>query len=52
MGMIDGDGTIGFSSRKGKQDSLYISFVGTKESCTLVKKRFEEILGKETSKLF
>ena len=52
MGLIDGDGTIGFSTRKSCKDSLYISFVGTKESCALIKKRFEEILGKETSKLF
>ena len=52
IGLIDGDGTIGFSSRKTCKDSLYISFVGTKGSCSLVKRRFEEILGKETSNLF
>lgn len=52
MGLIDGDGSIGFSARKTCKDSLYITFVGTIDSCSLVKTRFEEILGKETSKLF
>lgn len=52
MGLIDGDGSIGFSARKEKQPSLYISLVGTKDSVQYVKERFEEILGKETSNLF
>ena len=52
MGLIDGDGTIGFSKRKeGTQDSLYISIVGTYDTVNLVKTRFETILEKETSKL-
>ena len=53
MGLIDGDGTIGYSARKeGTQPSFYISVVGTKEMMELVKNRFEFILKKETSKLF
>ena len=53
MGLIDGDGTIGYSARKeGTQPSFYISVVGTKEMIELVKNRFEFILKKETSKLF
>ena len=53
MGLIDGDGTIGFSKRKkGTQDSLYISIVGTYDTVNLVKVRFETILEKETSKLY
>ena len=53
MGLIDGDGTIGFSKRKeGTQDSLYISIVGTYDTVNLVKTRFEVILEKETSKLY
>lgn len=53
MGLIDGDGTIGFSKRKeGTQDSLYISIVGTYDTVNLVKTRFELILEKETSKLY
>lgn len=51
MGLIDGDGTIGFSARKTCKDSLYITLIGTKDSCNLVKARFEEILGKSTSSL-
>lgn len=51
MGLIDGDGSIGFSVRKTCKDSLYISFVGTLNSCNLLKKRFEEILQKTTAKL-
>lgn len=51
MGLIDGDGTIGFSVRKTCKDSLYITLIGTKDSCNLVKTRFEEILGKSTSSL-
>lgn len=51
IGLIDGDGTIGFSSRKICKDSLYITLVGTKDSCELVKNRFEEILGKTTASL-
>lgn len=52
IGLIDGDGTIGFSKRKeGTQDSLYISIVGTYDTVNLVKNRFEAILEKETSKL-
>lgn len=53
MGLIDGDGTIGFTKRTGKNiNSFYISFVGTLESTTLVKKCFERILNKETSNLY
>ena len=53
MGLIDGDGTIGFSKRKeGTQDSLYISIVGTYNTVNLVKSRFDEILKKKTSKLY
>lgn len=52
MGLIDGDGTIGFSARKTCKDSLYITLVGTKDSCDLVKNRFEEILGKTTASLY
>ena len=51
MGLIDGDGTIGFSARKTCKDSLYITLIGTKDSCNLVKNRFEEILGKTTASL-
>lgn len=52
MGLIDGDGTIGFTKRKeGTQDSLYISIAGTLDTVNLVKNRFEEILQKSTSKL-
>lgn len=51
MGLIDGDGTIGFSARKTCKDSLYITLIGTKDSCDLVKNRFEEILGKTTASL-
>lgn len=51
MGLIDGDGTIGFSARKVCKDSLYITLIGTEDSCNLVKTRFEEILGKSTSSL-
>lgn len=51
IGLIDGDGTIGFSARKTCKDSLYITLIGTKDSCNLVKTRFEEILGKSTSSL-
>ncbi len=51
IGLIDGDGTIGFSARKTCKDSLYISLIGTKDSCNLVKTRFEEILKKTTSSL-
>ena len=52
MGLIDGDGSIGFQARKKCNDSLYISIAGTFDTCNLVKTRFEEILGKETSNLF
>lgn len=53
MGLIDGDGTIGFSKRKkGTQDSLYISIAGTYDTVTLVKNRFDEILEKKTSRLY
>lgn len=53
MGLIDGDGTIGFTKRKkGTQNSLYISFAGTYDSVNLVKTKFDKILGKSTSKLY
>lgn len=53
MGLIDGDGTIGFSKRKkGTQDSIYISIVGTYDTVNLVKNRFDEILENKTSKLY
>lgn len=53
MGLIDGDGTIGFTKRKeGTQKSLYISFVGTYDTVNLVKIKFDKILGKNTSKLY
>lgn len=52
MGLIDGDGSIGFQKRKYSKDSLYISIVGTKETCLLVKDKFEKIINKETSNIF
>lgn len=51
IGLIDGDGSIHFSTPKGRQKILYISLVGTPEVLTFVKNRFEEILGNSTSKL-
>lgn len=52
MGLIDGDGSIGFQKRKNKQPGFYISLAGTKDICEFVKNRFEEILNKSTSNLF
>ena len=52
MGIIDGDGTIGISSRKNIQDAFYISCVGTKDTILLVKNVFERIVGKSVSNLF
>ena len=51
IGLIDGDGTIGFRNLKNKQKALYISLIGTSEILSFVKTRFEEILGKSTSNL-
>ena len=48
IGMIDGDGTIGFSKGRNRT-RLYISMVGTYETISFIKKRFEEILGHQTS---
>lgn len=52
IGLIDGDGSIGFQKRKNRQSSFYISLVGTKDICKFVKERFEQILQKPTSNLF
>lgn len=52
MGLIDGDGSIGFQKRKNKQAGFYINLVGTEDICKFVKNRFEEILNKSTSNLF
>ncbi len=52
IGIIDGDGTIGFSKRNDKQNSFYISLIGTYETIAFVKKRFEEIIGHEITKPF
>ena len=52
IGLIDGDGSIGFQKRKNRQSSFYISLVGTKDICKFVKERFEQILQKSTSNLF
>lgn len=53
MGLIDGDGTIGYTKRTEKDiNSFYISFVGTLESVNLVKNCFERVLNKETSNLY
>ena len=53
MGLIDGDGTIGYTKRTERDiDSFYISFAGTLESVSLVKNCFERILNKETSNLY
>lgn len=51
MGLIDGDGTIGYSKHSGR-DALYISCVGTEQQMNLIKNRFEEILNKNISNLF
>ena len=51
VGLIDGDGSIGFASNKNKRDRFYISFLGTEEVVSFVKKRFEEILGSSVSNL-
>ena len=51
IGLIDGDGSIGWQKVKNKSDRFYIHIVGTPEVLNFVKRRFEEILGKSTSNL-
>lgn len=51
IGLIDGDGSIGFQHVKNKRDRFYISLVGTPEVLLFVKQRFEQILGHTTSNL-
>ena len=55
IGLIDGDGTISYTKKKLKDgrcsDRFYISLIGTEEIITIVKNRFEEILGHKTSNL-
>ena len=51
IGLIDGDGSIGWQKVKNKSDRFYIHIVGTPEVLNFVKCRFEEILGKSVSNL-
>ena len=51
IGLIDGDGSIGFQHVKNKRDRFYIHLVGTPEVLSFVKHRFEQILGHTTSNL-
>lgn len=51
IGLIDGDGSIGFQHVKNKRDRFYISLVGTPEVLSFVKQRFEQILEHITSNL-
>lgn len=45
VGYIDGDGTVGYYGRKGKQKYLNIIVVGTKSVCEGVRSRFSGVLG-------
>lgn len=51
IGLIDGDGSIGFQRVKNRRNSFYIFLVGTPEVLSFVKHRFEQILGHTTSNL-
>lgn len=55
VGLIDGDGTISTTKKTLKDgrnsDRFYISIIGTKEMLTMVKNRFENIVGRSVSEL-
>lgn len=51
IGLIDGDGSIGFSTSVRTQPHFFISLIGTSQVLSFVKRRFEEILGRSTSNL-
>lgn len=50
IGVIDGDGTIGYA-KSNNSKRFYISIIGTKEMILMIKCRFEEILEHKTSEL-
>lgn len=55
LGLLDGDGTVSFTKKRLKDGRyskrLYIGLIGTKEMVSMVKNRFEEILGETISNL-